>query len=104
MLMAFLQRIVNGGGHIEREYALGKGALDLWLQWRDEQFVIEVKLRRGTDTEQDAYEQVLRYLDHLGLDEGWLVLFDLRKSVSWDDKLFIRDEQRDGKLIHVVGV
>ena len=32
MLMAFLQRIVNGGGHVEREYGLGRGALDLILE------------------------------------------------------------------------
>ena len=103
MLMAFLQRIVNGGGHIEREYALGRGALDLWVEFGGEQHVIEVKLRRDTQTEEEAYEQVLRYLDHLEMKEGWLVLFDLRKELSWADKLFIRDEQRDGKLIHVVG-
>jgi hypothetical protein len=36
MLMAFLQRIVNGGGRVEREYGLGRGALDLlvfWIRW-----------------------------------------------------------------------
>jgi hypothetical protein len=34
MLMAFLQRIVNGGGRIEREYGLGRGALDLMFDLR----------------------------------------------------------------------
>ena len=32
MLMAFLQRIVNGGGRVEREYGLGRGALDLIIE------------------------------------------------------------------------
>jgi hypothetical protein len=103
MLMAFLQRIVNGGGRIEREYGLGRGALDLLVEFGGEQHVIEVKIRRDTETEEEAYEQVLRYLDHLGLRQGWLVLFDLRKERKWEDKLFIRDETREGKLIHVVG-
>jgi len=104
MLMAFLQRIINGGGHVEREYALGRGALDLWVEFGGAKHVIEVKLRRRTDTEEDTYEQVLRYLDHVGLTEGWLVLFDMRKTPTWEDKLFIRDEHFEGKTIHVVGV
>ena len=29
MRMAFLQRVINGGGQIDREYGLGRGALDL---------------------------------------------------------------------------
>ena len=103
MLMAFLQRIVNGGGRVEREYGLGRGALDLLVEFGGERHVIEVKIRRDTDTEEDAYEQILRYLDHLNLREGWLVLFDRRKSVSWEQKLFLRDESVEGKTIHVVG-
>ena len=34
LLQAFLQRIVNGGGFIEREYALGRGRVDLLVRWR----------------------------------------------------------------------
>jgi hypothetical protein len=33
LLQAFLQRIVNGGGRIEREYGLGRGRTDLLLRW-----------------------------------------------------------------------
>ncbi len=103
MLMAFLQRIVNGGGRVEREYGLGRGALDLMLFWNDERHPVEVKLRRDTETEADALEQILRYLDAAGLGEGWLVIFDLRQEPTWQDRLFLRDEEADGKLIHVVG-
>jgi len=34
MLMAFLQRVVNGGGRVKREYGLGRGALDLMIFWK----------------------------------------------------------------------
>ena len=33
LLQAFLQRIVNGGGRIEREYGLGRGRTDLLIIW-----------------------------------------------------------------------
>jgi hypothetical protein len=103
MLMAFLQRIINGGGRVEREYGLGRGALDLVVEWGSARHAIEVKLRRETETEADALDQVARYLDHAGLDEGWLVLFDLRKDKAWADKLFTRLVEHQGKTIHVVG-
>jgi len=103
MLMAFLQRIVNGGGRIEREYGLGRGALDLLVEWGGARHAIEVKLRRGTQTEKRALEQVARYLDTVGLDEGWLVMFDLRRKVSWSKRLRTRTLKVGKKRVHVVG-
>jgi len=103
MLMAFLQRIVNGSGRVEREYGLGRGALDLLIEQRGQRHAIEVKLRRDNDTGADALEQLARYLDHAGLSEGWLVLFDLRRELDWSDKLTLRDVAHEGKTIHVVG-
>jgi hypothetical protein len=103
MLMAFLQRVVNGGGQLQREYALGRGALDLVVGWKDEHHAVEVKLRRDTETEADGIEQLAGYLDSLGLTEGWLVLFDLRSPRPWAERLWNRDVEHAGKLLHLVG-
>ena len=103
MLMAFLQRVINGGGRVEREYGLGRGALDLMIFWRDERHAIEVKIRRDTETEGEALDQVARYLDKAGLGEGWLVMFDLRKEISWADKLVVREVEHEGKRVRIVG-
>ena len=103
MLMAFLQRIVNGGRRIEREYGLGRGALDLLVEWQSKRHAIEIKLRRDTETEEDALEQMQRYLDHLGLDQGYLVLFDLRKEIGWEEKLTRKEVGRQGKHLVVIG-
>jgi type II secretory pathway predicted ATPase ExeA len=103
MLMSFLQRVVNGGGRIDREYGLGRGALDLLVEWRGTRHAIEVKLRRDTQTRKRALEQVVRYLGSLGLDEGWLVLFDLRARRSWKERLTSSTVKAAGKRIHVVG-
>ena len=50
LLQAFLQRIVNGGGRIEREYGLGRGRTDLLIIWpqgeRVRKFVVECKILR----------------------------------------------------------
>jgi hypothetical protein len=103
MLMAFLQRVVNGGGRIQREYGLGRRALDLVVEWRGQRHAIEVKIRRSTVTEERALDQVAGYLERLGLDEGWLVMFDLRSTESWDERLTVREVEHRGKRVHVVG-
>jgi len=103
MLMAFLQRVINGGGRVEREYGLGRGALDLLIEWRGARHAIEVKLRRDSQTAERALEQVTGYLDTAGLDEGWLVMFDLRSTQSWEQRLSNRTVEVSGKRVHVVG-
>jgi RecB family endonuclease NucS len=103
MLMAFLQRILNGGGQLDREYALGKGALDLLITWKGERHIIEVKVRRDERSEKRAVAQVERYLEGAGMKEGWVVLFDLRKEVSWKKKLFWRKMRRPAGTVWVVG-
>jgi hypothetical protein len=59
--------------------------------------------RRDAETEQDAPEQVGRHLDSAGLVEGWLVTFDLRKELSWEDRLYAREVESDGKRVHLLG-
>ncbi len=52
MLMAFLQRVVNGGGRIDREYALGRDALDEgWLLIFDRRPEVSWDARIFTRTE-----------------------------------------------------
>ena len=103
MLMAFLQRVVNGGGRIDREYALGKGALDLLITWKTQRIAVELKLRRDTETEDDALEQVARYLDALDVSEGWLVLFDLRSTAPWPQRLYHRTVTVGARIVHIIG-
>jgi hypothetical protein len=82
VLMAFLHRVVNGGGAIEREYAIGSGRMDLLVRYRDRVLAIELKVWRDHEPDPLAggLEQLDRYLAGLGLDRGWLVLFDRRSG------------------------
>lgn len=80
VLMAFLHRVVNGGGSLRREYAIGMGRLDILLRFGDVRLTIELKTWR--DHEPDplgkGLSQLDAYLAGLGLDTGWLVIFDQR--------------------------
>ena len=103
VLMAFLQRVTNGGGHINREMALGQGRLDLCVEFRGARYAIEVKTSANFKGEK-SYEQCVKYLDDLGLSEGWMPIFDKSKDKSWDEKIYTRDETFNGKTIHVIGL
>jgi hypothetical protein len=103
MLMAFLQRIVNGGGRIDREYALGKGAIDLLITWKTQRIAVELKQRHDTRTLAKGVTQVAAYAASLGLTEAWLVLFDKRKTVSWGKRLFRKTLHRAPVKVNVIG-
>lgn len=62
-LMAFLQRIINGGGTIWREYALGRGRVDLLIQWQKQRIVLELKVKRRKKPLQEGLEQTANYMD-----------------------------------------
>jgi DNA polymerase III delta prime subunit len=84
VLMAFLHRVVNGGGSIEREYAIGRGRMDLCVRHGPDTLAMELKVWRDRDGDTDplavGLEQLDRYLAGLGLDSGWLVIFDQRSG------------------------
>ena len=119
ILQAFLQRMVNGGGRIEREYGLGRGRVDLLLLWpRSEggptelwsKFVVECKVwharrRRGLEgTIREGLEQTLGYMDRCGSEAGHLIVFDRTQGKPWEEKVFRREEHRDGRTIVVWGM
>lgn len=80
--MAFLQRVVNGGGTIDREYAIGTGRMDLCVRFAGAVMAIEIKRRRDKDgdVEAEGIAQLDEYLEGLGLDHGWLFVFDQREG------------------------
>jgi hypothetical protein len=83
VLMAFLHRVVNGGGTLEREYAIGRDRMDLCLRYGKVTLGIEIKVQRddGRDQLKRGLAQIDGYLARLSLDSGWLVIFDRRKTV-----------------------
>lgn len=83
VMMAFLHRVVNGGGTLEREYAIGSDRMDLCLRYGEVTLGMELKVWRDgrPDPLQAGLQQLDRYLAGLGLDRGWLVIFDQRPGL-----------------------
>ena len=101
LLQAFLQRVVNAGGRIEREYGLGRRRTDLLIEWPVDgevrKTVIECKLLRGSfeSTREKGLEQTRDYMDRCGAAAGHLVIFDRGEGRTWEEKIR-REEAADG--------
>ena len=102
LLMAFLQRIVNGG-EIIREMALGNGRLDMLVKFKKQEFALEIKIKRDKISIEEGKEQLFNYLDRLGLPEGYLVIFDTGKK-EWEQKIYYKDIVYNNKKIIMVGL
>jgi hypothetical protein len=83
VMMAFLHRVVNGKGTLEREYAIGSGRMDLCLRYGKVTLGMELKVWRDKkpDPLNEGLKQLDKYLSGLNLDTGWLVIFDRREGL-----------------------
>jgi hypothetical protein len=103
IMMAFMQRVINGGGQIVRDMAAGSGRLDICLIYEGQKYPIELKLRYGEKYIEKGLEQTARYIDTYGCNEGWLVVFDRRVNVKWNTKIYMKKKKVNGKTITIVG-
>ena len=117
LLQAFLQRIVNGGGYIDREYGLGRRRTDLLIRkpvggqpgGKVQRVVLELKVKRkkdGLDTLiEQGLEQTAGYMDAVGsVDEGHLIVFNRDGQLSWDERIWQRPMEYQGRTIMVWGM
>ena len=116
VLHAYLQRVVNSGGRIGREYAVGRGRTDLLIEWHQmvgsqvqiRKYVIECKVRTARvgleRLIREGLEQTAAYMDSCGAEAGHLVIFDLRPGLSWEERLYRKGPEPDGRPITVWGI
>jgi hypothetical protein len=102
VFMAYLQRIVNAGGRIEREFALGTGRADLFVSYGGREDIIELKLHRGSYTLPDGLKQVARYAERLGRPVGYLVVFDPHSDIQWEKRGQVEERRQDEGITVVV--
>ncbi len=115
LMQTFLQRIINGGGRINREYGLGRKRTDLAIEWPVDKekgyygpvqrIVIELKILRGNlDTAlEKGLKQTAAYGDLFNADELHLILFNRDPEISWDDKIWYESRKYEGQPVHVWG-
>ena len=116
LMQAFLQRIVNGGGRINREYGLGRKRTDLFIEWPIDEaqgyfgpvqrIVLELKLWKKGSLEavlKDGLPQTVDYARQCGADEAHLIVFDRRPDSPWDERIWQREVTEQGQTLRVWG-
>ena len=80
VLMAWLHRVCNGGGSLDREFAAGTGRMDLCLRYGEVTLGIELKVWRDgrKDPTPEGITLLDAYLSRIGVATGWLAVFDRR--------------------------
>ncbi len=116
LLQAFLQRIINGGGRITREYGLGMKRMDLYLEWpldpvllfrgSMQRIVLELKIqRKGLEaTIASGVAQTASYAATCGADEAHLLIFDRDGEKVWDDRIWELEKTVDGRKVFLWGM
>lgn len=101
VFLAWLHRIVNSGGSIEREYAVGLGRMDLHISYAGESFAMELKLLTPQALD-EGKKQLAFYLERLGLKSGYLILFQRNADTQESDIGKRELHQQDAYLINVI--
>ncbi len=116
IFQGFLQRVANGHGSINREYALGNGRVDLYLEWispiKKQNIIIELKIRdenHKTDKSLEniknkALEQTAKYADKCNADNANILIFDRRENIKWEDKCFTEIKEYNRQKIKIWGL
>jgi hypothetical protein len=95
LLMAFLQRILNGGGYIHKECAAGRGRMDLGIEFNGFFYIIEIKIVRDHDNLQtikkEGMVQIKKYSDKFPSGTpAYLTIFDRRTTTNekpWKERI-----------------
>jgi len=80
LFLTYMKPLLNGNGfyHIESETRDSK-RMDVIIDLGPEQFIVELKIWRGEQKHEKAYEQLINYLNSKNKSEGYLLTFDFRK-------------------------
>ncbi|MBM6752173.1 AAA-like domain-containing protein [Mediterraneibacter glycyrrhizinilyticus] len=79
--MLFLKPIINGTGncYVEPE-TRNRERMDLVVDYRGEQFVVELKIWHGDAYNKRGEEQISEYLEYYGLKKGYMISFNFNKK------------------------
>ena len=100
--MAWLQRIVNGGGYIRREYAAGLGFVDVVIQFGPDRFVFELRTAQNF-VRKEALAQIARYAHKMSVTECYLMVF--RREMTDPKKVGERKVVKyDGLKVYLIWI
>ena len=105
VFLAFLSSIINGSGFAFKEVRGGEEKrFDIVITYNKKMYILELKIWRGEEYHKKGLIQLAEYLNQYGLDKGYLLIFDLRKSTNLIGEVeenYIGIENNNKKIIQV---
>lgn len=94
IFLAYLMPIINGSGffYIEAETGDDK-RIDVIVTYGKEEFIIELKLWHGISKHEDAYDQLVDYLNLRKRDVGYLLTFSFTEGKSKSEWIEYEDKR-----------
>jgi hypothetical protein len=85
IFLAFMKPILNGAGYDFKEPQISEEKrLDVVITYNQYLYVAELKIWRGQVSHEKGLGQLVEYLDKMGLDTGFLLIFDNNKKKKWE--------------------
>ncbi|MDR2713663.1 MAG: AAA family ATPase, partial [Clostridiales bacterium] len=83
LFLLYLRPLINGKGfyHIESQFT-DLRRMDIVVDFGRDQFIIELKIWNGNSRHQEAYDQLLGYMENKKALNGYLLTFDFRKEAN----------------------
>jgi hypothetical protein len=99
VFLSFLKPILNGKGHDFKEVETSEEKrLDVVVTYLQHKYILELKRWGGPKLHDKGLNQLADYLDIHGVKNGYLLIFDTRKKLTWEAKTI----QHQGKEIFAV--
>ncbi|MDE7417351.1 MAG: AAA-like domain-containing protein [Lachnospiraceae bacterium] len=94
--LLYLRPIINGAGnyYIEAQTRDSRRT-DVIVDYQGEQFIIEMKIWRGSEYNERGEKQLTEYLDYYHKDKGYLLSFNFNKK----KEIGVKEIKIDGKTI-----
>jgi hypothetical protein len=103
LFITYLRPFINGLGfyHLESEIRDSERT-DVIIDYKSEQYIVELKLWYGDLAHEKAYEQLFEYLESKNTDTGYLLTFDFRKTENVGKPLINWVEYNGKKILDVM--
>ena len=103
LFLAFIKPIINGEGFDFKEVQISEERrLDIVITYLNRKYVIELKIWRGREVHEKGIRQIKDYIDRVGVDNGYIVIYDFNKN---KEKEWQQDRVNvEGKEIFMVRV
>ncbi|MCP4112891.1 MAG: AAA family ATPase [Desulfobacteraceae bacterium] len=95
LFLSYLRPIINGRGFEFKEPNVAdERRMDIVITYRNIRYVLELKIWRGDEYHRKGLKQLSDYLDTYSLKQGWLLIYDFRKSREYKQEQIVFEDKQ----------